>query len=425
MKHVEWWIRREPKKTVVRGGLLGGLVLAVAVIVGGPLRGGEPPAAQAIADHVLAATVGITVSTDDGGSFTGTGSVITPDGHIITSTSVVPPDATEIEVMFPGFVPRPATLVASEGSLAASLIKVEATGLAALPVARDLPPVGEIAYTASDVDRVLLTNGRASFSRGVVSGRYAVAKQAESAYAGGVIETTAAVNPGSDGGPLVDASGRLCGVISLGVSPLRWQGVAVPTTVLLDKFPAFASAELLLSFDPPAGLEPDLATLAAAEKVADLERAAALLNPAVVGIEVSREHPPEELPRISWTEHREAISSWSKLSQRQRAERFAAFANTARVLEVNQLLRRPAGKVTGLVISPEGHVLTSLFNVGTDMAFLAKATGRPRAFDPDDPIQKLMADPSGGLDRKANPITGVTVVLAGRQPPRGRGRRSA
>lgn len=372
----------------------------------------EPPAPQPLADHVLAATVGITARTDDGGSFTGTGSVITPAGHILTSTSVVPPDATEIEVMFPGFVPRSATLLASDPGLAASLIKVEAENLAALPLAREPPPVGGIAYTAGDVDRVLLTNGRASFSRGIVSGRYSVARQGETAYAGGVIETTAAVNPGSDGGPLVDAGGRLCGVISLGVSPLRWQGVAVPTAVLLDRFPPLASAELPLRFEPPSGLAADGASRAAAKKVADLGRAASLLTPAIVGIEVRREHPPEALPRISWSEHRRTIANWNELSKQQRAERFAAFAAAARTLEVNQLLRRPAGRVTGLVISSEGHLLTSLFNIGTDTAFLAKATGRPRAFDPGEPLEKLIADPPGGLDRTANAITGITAVLA-------------
>jgi len=391
--------------------LAGWLRLALIAAVSGTVGAAEPPATRLIADHVLAATVGINASTDDGASFSGTGSVITTNGHILTSTSVVPPDATEIKVMFPGFVPRPATLVASEPSLAASLIKVDGEGLAALPIARDLPAVGDIAYTASDVDRVLLTNGRASFSRGVVSGQYAVAKQGESAYAGGVIETTAAVNPGSDGGPLVDAQGRLCGVISLGVSPLRWQGVAIPTAVLLERFAALGSAEVPLSFEPPGDLATDPVTLAAAAKAADLERAAAGLVPFLIGLEVSRDQSPEALPRISWQEHRETIADWDRLPAPEKAKRFAAFATADRTLEVNQLLRRPAGPVTGLVVSPDGHLLTSLFNVGTDTAFLAKSTGKPRRFDPNEPLPKLMADPPGGLERTTNRITSVTAIL--------------
>ncbi len=409
MMRVDWW--RAGGTGPLTAGPLCRLALIAAATFGRTLAAAEPPATRLIADHVLAATVGINASTEDGASFSGTGSVITPAGHILTSTSVVPPDATEIEVMFPGFVPRPATLVASEPSLAASLIKVDGEGLAALPIARDLPAVGDIAYTASDVDRVLLTNGRASFSRGVVSGRYAVAKQGESAYAGGVIETTAAVNPGSDGGPLVDAQGRLCGVISLGVSPLRWQGVAIPTAVLLERFAALGSAEVPLSFEPPGDLATHPVTLAAAAKASDLERAAAGLAPFLIGLEVTRDHSPEALPRISWQEHRETIADWDRLPAPEKAERFAAFATADRTLEVNQLLRRPAGLVTGLVVSPEGHLLTSLFNVGTDTAFLAKSTGKPRRFDPNEPLPKLMADPPGGLERTSNRITSVTAIL--------------
>ncbi len=387
-------------------------LLAFLLIATAPVgNASEPPATRAVADHVLAATVGISSRAADGSSFTGTGSVVTPTGHILTSTSVVPPDATEIKVMFPGFVPRDAKLEASDVDLAASLIKVDATDLAFLPVAREMPPLGSLAYTASDVDRVLLTNGRASFSRGIVSGLYDVAKQGESNYTGKAIETTAAVNPGSDGGPLVDAQGRLCGVISLGVAPLRWQGVAVPTAVLLQKFLPLTSQGVPLVFEAPADLTSDPATLQATEKVAALGRVAASVAPYLVGIEVARTFPPEELPRISWDERRRSIKNYDKLSKADQQKSFAAFANVARAFEVNQLLRRPPGLVTGLVVSPDGFVLTSLFNVGLDTAFVAKATGKPRVFDPTTPIEKLLADPKGGLSRQPNEITGVTVIL--------------
>jgi S1-C subfamily serine protease len=364
-----------------------------------------------VADHVLAATVGISTKTSEGGGFSGTGSVITPTGHILTSTSVVPADAVEIKVMFPGFVMRDAKLVATDGSLAVSLIKVDANDLPFLPIARDMPAGGTLAYSASDVDNVLLTNGRASFSRGIISGSYDVTKQGESSYSGPVLETTAAVNPGSDGGPLVDARGRLCGVISLGVSPLRWQGVAVPSTVLLEKFSKLNSSEVPLSFDAPPNLTEDPATLAAAERAESLGRVAAFVAPSLVGIEVTRKFPPEELPRVSWEEHRDGIKNWDKLSKADKQKRFGAFANSARAFEVNQLLRRPPGAVTGLVIAPDGFVLTSLFNVGEDTAFVAKATGKPRTFDATSPIEKLLADPAGGYARQPNAITGVAVVL--------------
>jgi S1-C subfamily serine protease len=387
------------------------LLVCVAASRAWPAGAAGPPATKAVADHVLAATVGISTKTSDGGGFSGTGSVVTSTGHILTSTSVVPSDASEIKVMFPGFVVRDAKLVASDDALAASLIKVDAKDLAFLPVAREMPSIGSLAYSASDVDRVLLTNGRASFSRGIISGTYDVTKQGESTYAGPVLETTAAVNPGSDGGPLVDSRGRLCGVISLGVSPLRWQGVAVPSTVLLEKFSVLTSSEVPLVFDAPGDLAEDPATRAAAERAEALGRVAAFMAPSLVGIEVARKFPPEELPRVSWPEHRDSIKDWGKLSKADRQKRFGAFANMARAFEVNQLLRRPRGAVTGLVISPDGFVLTSVFNVGDDTAFIAKATGKPRTFDAASSIEKLVADPKGGYARQPNAITGVTVVL--------------
>lgn len=392
------------------GSAVAALVLLVA---GGGAAAAPPPGTRAVADHVLAATVGISSKAADGAaSFSGTGSIVSPSGHILTSTSVVPPGATDIQVMLPGFRRLPGTLVAADAGLATALIEVEGEALPFLPVSRERPALGELTYTASDVDKVMLMSARASFSRGVVSGLYDVTRQGESSYEGPAIETTAAVNPGSDGGPLVDAQGRLCGVISLGVSPQRWQGVAVPTAILLERFAPLRKADLPLSFEPPTGLEADPATAAAAERAADLSRAAATLAPYLVGVEVARRFPPEALPQPAWEEHRAGIRDWDKLPEQERARRFAAFANVARALEVNQLLRRPPGAVTGLVVSPAGHVLTSLFNLGDDTAFVAKSTGKPPAFDPSEPIEKLLAEPAGGLGRQPNAITGITVILA-------------
>ena len=401
------------------GGVTEFCLSLLTVLFISPAWGDGPPAAHGLADHVLAATVGIAATTAEGAAYSGTGSVITAAGHILTSTSVVPAEATDIRVTFPGFVTHPAALVAADETLSVSLLKVETGASAFLPIARDLPKIGTLASTASDVDRVLITNGRASFSRGLVSGLYDVVSRGESRYQGLVIETTAAVNPGSDGGPLIDAGGRLCGVVSLGGSPLRWQGVAVPTAVLLKRFPALQDASLPLVFDPPADGLFDETTSAAAQRAGALGRAAEAVAAYLVGIEVARRFPPEELPLPSWAEQRAGMKGWEELPLPEKAKRFAAFADLTRVLEVNQLLRRPVGGVTGILVGPEGLVLTSLFNLGDDTAFVSKATGRPRIIDPLQPLAKLLADPPGGLERQPNPITSLTVIL-----PRGE-RRSA
>ena len=372
----------------------------------------EPPSSVAlVAEGVLRCTVGISCTTVDGGSFSGTGAVITPAGHVLTSTSVVPPGAKDVRVLFPDFVRRDATVVEIDESLAAALIKVDAERLPCLPLASELPPLGTTAYTGSDVDQVLLSNGRASFSRGVVSGIYEVQRQGENGYAGLVLETTAAVNSGSDGGPLVDEQGRVCGVLSVGVSPLRWQGVAVPATVLRERFAALRSGGLRIDDAPLAALAGAADATSGDARLAGLRAVAAAVAPHLVGIEVEREQAAERLPLISWREHRATIAGWDKLSEEQRRQQFAAFANQARAFEVNQLLRRPPGLLTGLVVSPDGFVLTSLFNVGDDTAFVTRKTGKPREFSASLPLEKLLADPEGGIDQRPNAIRTVNVIL--------------
>ena len=384
-----------------------GLACAVAVAA---TAGAAPPDAVSVADladRVLACTVGVS-STAGAAAFSGSGTVVSPEGHVLTSTSVVPRDASDVVVMFPGFVRRAATIVATDEAVAATLLKVDARDLPWLPLARGMPAVGEVAFTAGDVDDVMLANGRASFSRGVVSGVYPVTRQGEALYEGAVVETTAAVNPGADGGPLVDASGRLRGVVSLSVSPLRWQGVAVPAAVLAERFSPFA---------PGGPLAASVAAAPPSQRVGMTPAAEAFL-PALVGIEVERAFAAEVLPRISWDEHRRSIGDWDGLSEAERKQVFAAFANRARAMDVNQLLRRPSGPLTGLVVSADGFVLTSLFNVGDDTAFVSPKTGQPQRVAPDEPLEKLLAEPDGELEPRPNAIKRVTVILpdGGRRP---------
>jgi S1-C subfamily serine protease len=315
---------------------------------------------------------------------------------VLTATSVVPPGAEEIRITFPDWVERDATIVWTDERLATTLLAVKAEGLPFLPLARDLPALGGVAYTAGDVEGALASGGRASFSRGRVSGIYDVPRGPESAYAGTCLETTAALNPGSDGGPLVDAAGRACGVLMLGVHPARWQGTAVPSAVLVERLASFLPAA-----PPPAPAAAD-----------DLASVAATLARSLVGIEVERRFPPETLPQPSWNEYRDRISGWDKLAPAERERRFDGFLAISRVLEVNQLLRRPRSPLTGVLVSREGHVLTSVFNVAADTATVVRATGRPRDYDVFGGPAELAAEPEGGFERRPNPVTGIAVVLA-------------
>ena len=377
--------------------------LALALLLGiPPVARGESPPARGMAERTLPATVGIRCELDRFITHHGTGVTISPNGHILTATSVVPPGAKKIRVAFPGFLVRDAEIVVIDEALAVAVIKVDASGLPFLPLSTDLPVVGSTAYTASDVENALINNGRASFSRGLVSGVYEVPKHPEAAYSGIAIETTAAVNPGSDGGPLLDEAGRVCGVITLGTLPFRWQGTAVPTKVLLEKFAALKPILPAGSLGPTAGVTP-------AED--PLRKAAGEVALCLAGIEVERQFPVEQLPRLSWEEFKAGVKDYASLPEAKQQQKFTEYANVARAFEVNQLLRRPPGAATGLVISADGFVLTSLFNIGGDVAFIRKDTGKPRAFDPHEPIQKMLAESTNGVEQRPNAVKKVSVVL--------------
>jgi serine protease Do len=96
----------------------------------------------------------------------------------------------------------------------------------------------------------LALDGAPSFSSGVITSF----TRAQGRYRGVAVETDAAVNPGSFGGPLVTADGRVVGVIVPSFSPTRWLGQAVPgdqvkiaVRALIDeKKPAYGSLGVLL-----------------------------------------------------------------------------------------------------------------------------------------------------------------------------------
>jgi S1-C subfamily serine protease len=407
--------------------------LALALMASGSGLAAEPPAtgaaAPAIASRVLDCAVGI-ACTHDGGSFRGTGTLVAPNGHVLTATSVVPPEATDILVTLPGGVTRPARIVECDATVAAVVVRIDPIAgreLPWLPLAEERPEIGTIVYTAADVDGVLLANGRCSFSRGRVSGRYEILPQGEGTYRGPVLETTAAVNQGSDGGPLIDGHGRVCGVIHAGVAARRWQGVAVPADLLSARLETLRLETVAAGRLPPAGTVMDgqsRATAAEDAATRGLRRAVAAVARHLVGIEVERTYPPEELPRPSWAAARESITEWATLPEVGRRQRFQAFVERARVLDVNQLLRRPAGPVTGLVVSADGDILTSLYNVAVDTAFVSTRTGQPRRFAAGEALEGLLREPDGGLERRPNPPVSFTVVLAdgSRHPARVRAR---
>jgi S1-C subfamily serine protease len=140
---------------------------------------------------------------------TGTGVVVNADGTVLTALHVVE-GATAIQVTF------------ADGSRSAAKVATAepADDIATLTVAK-LPTVvvpavlGGAGLGVGD-DVVAIGNQlglRYSTTAGVVSGLDRSVGQGNSADLSGLIQFDAAVNPGSSGGPLINAKGEVVGVI--------------------------------------------------------------------------------------------------------------------------------------------------------------------------------------------------------------------
>jgi len=95
--------------------------------------------------------------------------------------------------------------------------------------------LGHVVYTFGNCQHSMEYDDQVAIAQGEVSGFYRISELFEGkawyewcTYKGPVIETTAPLNPGVDGGPLVDAYGRVVGIMSLSYNETRWLGVAVP-----------------------------------------------------------------------------------------------------------------------------------------------------------------------------------------------------
>jgi len=297
-------------------------------------------------------TVAITAKKGNG-SYFGTGSIISPLGYVLTSTTVVPPGATEINVVSPDHFKLKGVLVKADEKTELALVRVDPPKDAELPffTIRDsaTAQLGEVVMTVSNSFQLARNAGELSVSVGLLSGRYTLGKKLaeQTVYLGEALETTASTNPGSDGGPLLDGSGQLVGVLSLNVSNARWLGCAVPIEVMVPDIETAMREDLAKrKVDVP---EPVLKRTDRpgppvfpkwAARAAKFRAAADKVAAAVVAIKVER---TKDDPRFV---------------------RRGRIGRTGRARLLGELLKRPKGAtVTGVTVAPDGWIATSYFNV--------------------------------------------------------------
>jgi serine protease Do len=149
----------------------------------------------------------------------GSGVIIDPNGWIVTNAHVVrgaqrvqvilPPTNTDEspEASVTGIRVRSleARIIGSDPAIDLALLKVEATGLPALPLGDyDKLRQGEVVFAFGSPDG--LPN---SVTMGVVS---AVARQPDADSPMVFVQTDAPVNPGNSGGPLINVEGEVVGI---------------------------------------------------------------------------------------------------------------------------------------------------------------------------------------------------------------------
>lgn len=273
--------------------------------------------------------------------YSGTGAVVSADGLILTTTTTVPGDAKDIKVYFTDGHIRNAELKEHDDKTESSLIKVDLKNAPHMKVSNSADyKIGDAVYTWGNPFNSIQIDGGISFSAGNISGMYnASSGDDQSRYAGPVIETDAAVNPGSDGGPLSDSEGNLIGVLSLAFSRTRWQGLAIPTSEIGSKLKMLKPLMASRRVAPLAGPQGQATALQAA-----FSEASTRVGKSVVGLRIVREKDDEEAP-----------ADWAKAELKPPLESDANRAD----LEVR---RPPNAFVSGFVVSSDGMVLTSWFN---------------------------------------------------------------
>jgi S1-C subfamily serine protease len=163
---------------------------------------------------------------------------VDPTGLLITNYHVI---ASEVDPKYEGYSrmyirmgdstspPYPARVIGWDQALDLALIKTEHTAEFVFSVVdRVVPRVG---------DTVLAIGSPGGLEKTVTSGIVSALSR-RFLQIGDVIQIDAAVNPGNSGGPVVDSSGRLVGIVFAGAE--RYQGLnfAVPAQRLAAALPA-------------------------------------------------------------------------------------------------------------------------------------------------------------------------------------------
>ncbi len=361
---------------------------------------------ERVADLAKPATVGIYAAAADD-KYYGTGVVISPQGIILTSTTVVPDNADTITIYFEDHTSYSAKIVEYSASVQSVLLRINAHDTQNFPYIKlnaEIPPLAAPVYTLGNANNSIKLGDGATFSAGVISGIYNI--NIEPAAAGlphliQVIETDAAVNDGQDGGGLINANAEVIGIISKDFSRQRWQGTAIPAQKIISEFKYFSEHTVPITKQSP--------SLTTPENFKNINS----ITDALVGINVKRAYLPEKLIFPDWETFKKTLTSWPELNANEKRRIIVDFFSTESLIAANQMLRRPAGAVTGLMISPDGYIITSSFNVeSADTVYIDKVSGNYKELTYHGNMEEYVNNSHIDIEKVNNRVTEINIYLA-------------
>ncbi len=191
-------------------------------------------AVVAAVQKVGPAVVTVIVTTRQGRG-SGSGVVITEQGHIVTNNHVVE-NATGLRVLFADGTLQEARLIGTDPLNDIAVIRVQGAvpGVASIGDSTKLQPGETVLAIGSP-----LGNFRNTVTAGVVS---ALNRSLPGTGLEGLIQTDAAINSGNSGGPLINLAGEVVGINTLvvrgdsggfgfGAAPVEGLGFAVPSAI--------------------------------------------------------------------------------------------------------------------------------------------------------------------------------------------------
>jgi S1-C subfamily serine protease len=155
----------------------------------------------------------------------GSGVVVTPDGYLLTNEHVVQ-RVTEARVAFVDGRSVPAVVAGRDASTDLAVLRAQA---GALPYARLAPEQrlrpGQLVVAVGNP-----LGFESTVSAGVVSALGRSLRSRQGRLIEGVVQHTAALNPGNSGGPLVDSLGRVGGINTAIIAMAQGIGFAIPAS---------------------------------------------------------------------------------------------------------------------------------------------------------------------------------------------------